>query len=159
MDAGFWSAPRDRLRCMMNLGRPCPCWRWKLGLAQEGRWRRQRWWWWWWWLSGGGGGSGLASVGNLTRPRHATTKNYRYTSVEREGELYINTCLTIWSTTRASSCCTWRAPARFCAVFLRWFCIAITFFFFSFENEYWGNKVNKGEGEEWVNTRWLRTRN
>lgn len=23
---------------------------------------------------GGGGGSGLASVGNLTRPRHATTK-------------------------------------------------------------------------------------
>lgn len=55
---------------------------------------------------GGGGGSGLASVGNLTRPRHATTKNYRYTTVEREGELYINTCLTIWSTTRASLCCT-----------------------------------------------------
>lgn len=54
----------------------------------------------------GAGGSGLASVGNLTRPRHATTKNYRYTSVEREGELYINTCLTIWSTTRASLCCT-----------------------------------------------------
>lgn len=81
---------------------------------------------------GGRGGSGLASVGNLTRPCHATTKNYRYTSVEREGELYINTCLTIWSTTRASLCCTCQAPARFCAVFLRCVRIAITVFFFVF---------------------------